>query len=644
MLLDRSELPHVWSTLKAAAHANADSITACILCSHSIDSIATVQLLCRLLQDEGIAHKVVPVVDYADLSRVYLRQIASASELRSIFLINCGGIIDLMGHLQATLDEDASSESEDGAARRARELPHPDCRWYVLDSHRPYALENLHYDSNEEEEPNVFVVHDGEPNEDLDDILAQLPILFDASEGEESDDEAEPRVQRRRVTISEYGAMSPDSKRDRRRTLKRLTRRYYAASWHGAAASLLCYSLVQALNKSSNELLWLAIIGLTDQLVHERIEHEKYVQEAQLLQAEVGALNQEGVTEVRAEVAGDDGGPAVSVRQHISAKMRLTSVQELRLSLMRHWTVYEALHHSPYIASRLGLYQQAGRDKLDVFLARMGIPLDECKQEYAYMRKQYKADALFDKMTQFGHEFGLVNLTYPSFRCVTSYGNTQMAAADLVSAVAAVLENYEAAVATEAPTASTGGAFAAAQAALALGVREGLETALREGMMRRGLDRAKELLRATVAVGHSVLTAKEYTNFGDFHSVVLKGSGDTPHFLHPMALTKLALYVADALREGTPSLVRANRAKPLLMAAPNPDDSPPTFLVVAVLGSARCWRSGGKNSFGTAFQRAAEATNAHMAHDGFDSAVCKVAAADHERFHEHIVLELERID
>ena len=210
-------------------------------------------------------------------------------------------------------------------------------------------------------------------------------------------------------------------------------------------------------------MLWYAITGLTDQLVHERIEHEKYVQEAQLLQAEVGALNQESAADETREVEGDSGGPAVHVRQHITSRLRLETVQELRLSLMRHWTVYEALRarqrlnfplicrgemscctilafstdHSPYIASRLGLYQQAGRDKLDVWLARMGIPLEECRQEYAYMRKQYKADSLFEKMMAHGNEFGLVNLTYPSFRCTTSYGKTtQMAAADLVSAVA----------------------------------------------------------------------------------------------------------------------------------------------------------------------------------------------------------------
>ena len=78
------------------------------------------------------------------------------------------------------------------------------------------------------------------------------------------------------------------------------------------------------------------------------------------------------------------------------------------------------------------------------------------------------------------------------------------------------------------------------------------------------------------------------------------------------------------------------------MAAPNPNASPPEFLVVAVLGSARCWRAGGKNCFGNAFARAAAVTGAHIAHDGFDSSVCRVAATDLDRFKEAVVLELDR--
>ena len=490
VLSEKSELPQIFADVKSAAAENADTPTVLIIASHSIDSLAACTMLARLFEDELISHKVVSVTDYAELSRVYREQVIDAAELRSIFLINNGGIIDLMSHLQQALDE---ADGDEPSGRLARNLPHPDCRWYILDSHRPYSLENIYHDPHEEEPPNVFVIHDGEQNEDLDDILSQLTILQDASEGEDSDEEDyEPPAQRRRVSQAEYGSMSPDSQRDRRKWLKRLTRRYYGSSWHGTAASLLCYSLVQSLNKSQNELLWLSIVGLTDQLVHERIEYEKYVGEAQVLQAEVGALNQDGGDETR-EVAGEDGGPSVSVKQHIQSRLRLDSVQELRLSLMRHWTVYEALQHSPYIASRLGLYQQRGRDKLDEWLARMGIPLEECKQEYQYMRKQFKGP-LFEKMLQYGNEFGLCHLTYPSFRCVTSYGNTQLAAADLVSGVAAVLENYDALEAGG----FAGGAFAAAQKALLSGMRDGLERATREGVMRDGIERAKEMLRATV--------------------------------------------------------------------------------------------------------------------------------------------------
>ena len=383
VLVDRTSLPQIFSTIKAAAAENADTPTVLLIVSHSIDSLASSAILTKLLEDELVSHKVIPVTDYSELSRVYREQIADAAELRSIFLINCGGILGLMGHLQQALDEEEGSTGE----RQARELPHPDCRWYVMDSHRPYGLENI--DPHEE---SVVIIHDGEPNEDMDDVLEQFDILAQVSENEASDDEDDddydPPSQRRRVTMNEYGSLSPDSQRDRRRFVKKLAKRYYAKSWHGSASTLLCYHLVQALNKAGNELLWLAIIGLTDQLVHERIEYERYVGEAQALQAEVGALNQDGGDETR-EVQGEDGGPSVLVKQHISSRLRIDSVQELRLSLMRHWTVYEALQHSPYIASRLGLYQQAGREKLDIWLARMGIPLEECKQEYAYMRKQF---------------------------------------------------------------------------------------------------------------------------------------------------------------------------------------------------------------------------------------------------------------
>jgi hypothetical protein len=122
-----------------------------------------------------------------------------AAQLRSIVLLNCGGIVDLMDHLQTRLDQEDEGSGAPlvcssgvrwpnrcpgvalgclrsgprpaypkqrarcgrppcarlpgadlppsiwagEAPRLATELPHPDCRWYILDSHRPYNLNNV---------------------------------------------------------------------------------------------------------------------------------------------------------------------------------------------------------------------------------------------------------------------------------------------------------------------------------------------------------------------------------------------------------------------------------------------------------------------------------------------------------------------
>ena len=104
----------------------------------------------RLLEAEQIPHKVKPVTDYRNLGDIYVEHIASSTEarqppplapfawyegeageagsqpvralppnsaslcaqLRSIVLLNCGGIIDLMDHLQTRLNEE---DEESGA-------------------------------------------------------------------------------------------------------------------------------------------------------------------------------------------------------------------------------------------------------------------------------------------------------------------------------------------------------------------------------------------------------------------------------------------------------------------------------------------------------------------------------------------------
>jgi len=53
--------------------------------------------------------------------------------------------------------------------------------------------------------------------------------------------------------------------------------------------------------------------------------------------------------------------------------------QELKLMLLRHWTLWDSLNYSNYIVSKLGLWREPGRILLKRLLAKAGIPLDEAK-------------------------------------------------------------------------------------------------------------------------------------------------------------------------------------------------------------------------------------------------------------------------
>jgi hypothetical protein len=43
--------------------------------------------------------------------------------------------------------------------------------------------------------------------------------------------------------------------------------------------------------------------------------------------------------------------------------------------LFRHWTLYDAMYHSSYVASKLGIWKERGRKRLTGLLAKMGFVL-----------------------------------------------------------------------------------------------------------------------------------------------------------------------------------------------------------------------------------------------------------------------------
>lgn len=57
-------------------------------------------------------------------------------------------------------------------------------------------------------------------------------------------------------------------------------------------------------------------------------------------------------------------------------------MDDFRFMLLRHWSLYESLLHSSYVAVRLQTWASKGRTTIEDMLTAMGLPLQQAKLSY----------------------------------------------------------------------------------------------------------------------------------------------------------------------------------------------------------------------------------------------------------------------
>lgn len=209
--------------------------------------------------------------------------------------------------------------------------------------------------------------------------------------------------------------VKPVSARRNRRRLLRLRRKhemtlqaYYSLgiSYSEPISSLL-YSLASVLGREDNDALWDAIVGVSSMELYGRIvsgsnpppsemnpytgwREDRGERIRQVLRDEVRRLNPPDPKDLRSESArgGVTGVIPTTANSPTDYSIRLSP--EPRFLLIRHWSLYDSMLHSPYLASRLHLWTDIGRRRLDKLLAKMGMKLDEVKQNYTHMDMSLK--------------------------------------------------------------------------------------------------------------------------------------------------------------------------------------------------------------------------------------------------------------
>lgn len=372
--------------------------------------------------------------------------------------------------------------------------------------------------------------------------------------------------------------------------------------------SSMMYSLASELGREDNDLLWLTIVGVTSMELYGKSSAGvaapvrtanrnrqtgwmgvRGARLRQLLRDEVRRLNPPEIANGR--VAPENTGVIpTTARSPEDTGIRLSP--EPRFLLIRHWSLYDSMLHSPYLFSRLKTWSETGIKRLHKLLAKMGVSLAQCKQSYTHMDMMLKRE-LRAKLLQYGTMYNLEEMVpavdtdgkdragaKDGWGFVRSWGwRATLSAQDVGVVIGALLEVGKHAQALDMAYAASQAsreieddAEVAAQGEEWVGRFWEAYDALEDiDALKAGLPTAQFLYRAIYRTGTSLINKKQIKHLRAFRLCVVKDGPDVSLFAHPSALTKLSLWIGEALgeqeREAHGKLSHGGRGTPLVVAS-----------------------------------------------------------------------------
>ncbi|XP_046871779.1 cell division control protein 45 homolog [Hypomesus transpacificus] len=548
-----------------------------LLVASDIDALCACKILQALFQCDQVQYTLVPVSGWQDLGTAFMEH---KEQFRYFVLINCGANVDLLETLQ----------------------PDEDSVFFICDTHRPVDVVNVYNDS----QVKLLIKQD----DDLD--VPSYDDIFREDEeeegegggdsGNESEAGSEPSGKRRRF---DEGAVERRIERQRAKREWEARRReilfdYEQYEYHGTSAAMVIFELAWVLTKDTKDMLWWAVIGLTDQWVHDKITHMKYVTDIATLQRHVSRHNHRN----------EDEENSLSIDC-----MRISFEYDLRLTLYQHWSLYESICNSCYTSCNFKLWSMHGQKKLQEFLADMGLPLKQVRQKFNSMDMSIKEN-LREVIEESANKYGMKDIRIQTFGVHFGFKN-RFLASDMVHAAAALLESTE-------KDEGAGDNFIKALDCLSRSNLEGLHL---------GIEQAKRKLMAVQQTVASCICTNLILSQGPFlYCYLMEGTPDVKLFSKPMALTLLCKYLLKAFVRST----RNKRCKllPLIIAAPMKAEQG-TVIVLGIPPESET--SDKKNFFGRAFEKAAESTSSRTLHDHFNTSIVELKMEDRSKFLDALV-------
>ncbi|PWZ01772.1 putative TSD2 protein required for DNA replication [Testicularia cyperi] len=494
-----------YARVRASARSVANGVSSVlILSAPDVDSVCATKIFTTLLIQDDVPHRIVPIEGYRSLmsalrhvfppsaqqplddqhlassSTSSATMIGAVSDIRSVICINLGAVLSLSTML---------------------EVPQG-CLLHVIDSHRPWNLENLFATS--EVNDRIWCWDDGQVlgtlcrpggereaferlEFDVDDEDSDDDDITDeddgddgdnGDDGDDGDDNADENDHSVSSTTSDPRVGSSRKRRrrpsrtrltnaERHRSRNLLTRYYNRGENFGMSASCMLYLLCESLGRSDREALWLAIVGLTSLYLSDSIDFDTYemfsaayASEAVAMEPKSNAAPAEAwsldLFHSNSSSSSKDGSDE-SARRPAPAPMGITRAivnntkaddaddqsirvvaAELRFTLYRHWSLETSMYHTAYVAAKLGVWRERGLSKLRGLMAKMGFSLTSVRQNYAHMPLDLRR-SLVRKLEAIAPEYGLTELTYRGFERSFGFRTAPLGAGDVVEGLWALL-------------------------------------------------------------------------------------------------------------------------------------------------------------------------------------------------------------
>ncbi|XP_008057873.1 cell division control protein 45 homolog isoform X1 [Carlito syrichta] len=536
-----------------------------------VDALCACKILQALFQCDHVQYTLVPVSGWQELETAFLEH---KEQFRYFILINCGANVDLLDILQ----------------------PDEDTTFFVCDTHRPVNVVNVYNDT----QIKLLIKQD----DDLE-VPAYDDIFRDEEEDEEhsgnDSDGSEPSEKRTRL---EEEVVEQTMRRRQQREWEARRRDilfdYEQYEYHGTSSAMVMFDLAWMMSKDLNDMLWWAIIGLTDQWVQDKITQMKYVTDVGVLQRHVSRHNHRN----------EDEENTLSVDC-----TRISFEYDLRLALYQHWSLHDSLCNTSYTASRFKLWSVHGQKRLQEFLADMGLPLKQVKQKFQSMDVSLKEN-LREMIEESANKFGMKDMRMQTFSIHFGFKH-KFLASDVVFATMSLMDS---------PEKDGSGTDHFIQALDSLS-RSNLDK------LYHGLELAKKQLRATQQTIASCLCTNLVISQGPFlYCSLMEGTPDVMLFSKPASLSLLSRHLLKSFVFSTKN--RRCKLLPLVMAAPLSVEQG----TVTVMGiPPETDSSDRKNFFGRAFEKAAESTSSRTLHNHFDLSVIELKAEDRSKFLDALV-------